>query len=50
MPHDYVASRLSDQIARMEARRFDLDRIIEDDEWAVEILAGGDRPEELRFR
>ncbi len=43
----YVASRLSEQIARMEARRFDLDRIIEDDEWAVEILAGTDRPDEL---
>lgn len=42
-----VASRQSEQIARMEARRFDLDRIIDDDEWAVEILAGSDRPDEL---
>ena len=43
----YVASRMSEQIARMEARRFDLDRIIEDDEWRVEILVGADRPDEL---
>jgi hypothetical protein len=43
----YVASRLSEQIARVEARRFDLDRIIEDDEWAVEILVDRDRPDEL---
>ena len=34
----YVASRTSEQIARLEARRFDLDRIIADDKWEVEVL------------
>ncbi|MFV0458503.1 MAG: ATP-binding protein [Actinomycetales bacterium] len=42
----YVASRMSEQRARIEVRRFDLDRIIETDEWVVEILTA-DRPEEL---
>ena len=43
----YVASRISPQRARIEARRFDLDRIIKDDKWEVELLAPGDRPQEL---
>jgi Histidine kinase-, DNA gyrase B-, and HSP90-like ATPase len=42
-----VASRTSEQIARMEARRFDLDRILKDDKWEVEILSPGERPDEL---
>lgn len=43
----YVASRTSEQIARLEVRRFDLDWIIENDRWAVEVLAGSDRPANL---
>jgi hypothetical protein len=43
----YVASRLSEQIARLEARRFDLDWIIENDRWEVEVLTASDRPPEL---
>ena len=43
----YVASRISEQIARLEARRFDLDRIIEEDRWEVEILTSAYRPPEL---
>jgi hypothetical protein len=42
-----LASRMSPNIARLEARRFDLDRIIKDDKWEVEILAGAERPAEL---
>lgn len=42
-----VASRTSEAIARMEARRFDLDRIVKDDRWEVEVLAPGERPDEL---
>lgn len=42
-----VASRTSEQIARIEARRFDLDRIHKDDRWEVEILASAERPKEL---
>jgi hypothetical protein len=34
-------------VARLEARRFDLDWIIEKDRWDVEILSAGDRPDEL---
>jgi hypothetical protein len=43
----YVASRQSEQIARLEVRRFDLDWILQNDRWEVEILAGSDRPSEL---
>lgn len=43
----YVASRLSEQIARMEARRFNLDWIIAEDRWEVEVLSSQARPEEL---
>jgi hypothetical protein len=43
----YVASRVSDAIARLEARRFDLDWIIEKDRWDVEILSPHDRPDAL---
>lgn len=43
----YVASRVSQQIARLEARRFDLDWIIETDRWEVEILSASERPDEL---
>ncbi|MGI8808928.1 MAG: ATP-binding protein [Acidimicrobiales bacterium] len=42
-----VASRTSEQIARIEARRFDLDRIHKDDRWEVEVLASAERPKEL---
>jgi hypothetical protein len=42
-----VASRTSDQIARIEARRFDLDRILKDDRWEVEVLGPRERTEEL---
>lgn len=42
-----VASRTSEQIARIEVRRFDLDRILRDDKWEVEILAPDERPGEL---
>jgi hypothetical protein len=42
-----VASRTSEQIARIEARRFDLDRIMKDDKWEVEVLGPRERPEEL---
>ncbi len=38
---------MSKQIARMEARRFDLDWIIENDRWEVEMLRRSDRPEKL---
>jgi hypothetical protein len=43
----YVASRMSEQIARLEVRRFDLDWIIKNDRWEVEVLSASDRPEEL---
>ena len=42
-----VASRTSEQIARIEARRFDLDRILKDDKWEVEVLGPRERAEEL---
>lgn len=42
-----VASRTSEQIARIEARQFDLDRIHKDDRWEVEVLAPSERPREL---
>ena len=42
-----VASRTNERVARIEARRFDLDRILTDDKWEVELLAAADRPEEL---
>ena len=42
-----VASRTSEQIARIEARRFDLDRIHKDDLWEVEVLSASERPKEL---
>lgn len=43
----WVASRVSPSSARIEARRFDLDRIIRDDSWAIEVIASGDRPGSL---
>jgi hypothetical protein len=45
--HIQVASRVSTQVARIEARRFDLDRIVKDDRWEVEILAPTDRSQDL---
>lgn len=42
-----VASRTSEQIARIEARRFDLDRILAENRWEVELLGASDRPSEL---
>lgn len=42
-----VASRMSQQGVRIEARRFDLDRIVKDDRWEVEVLATAERPDEL---
>ncbi|MDZ7578668.1 MAG: ATP-binding protein [Candidatus Nanopelagicales bacterium] len=42
-----VASRVSPNTARIDARSFDLDRIIRDDEWTIEIVAAAHRPSEL---
>lgn len=42
-----VASRIAPKVARIEARRFDLDRIISTDSWEIEVLSKGDRPTEL---
>lgn len=42
-----VASRSSEQNARIHARQFDLDRIVRDDKWEVEILGARERPAAL---
>lgn len=42
-----VASRIDDRRSELETRRFDLDRIIRDNRWEVEILSARDRPAEL---
>ena len=42
-----VASRGSDQNSKIHARQFDLDRIMRDDKWEVEILGVRERPAEL---
>lgn len=42
-----VASRTSTRVARVEARRFDLDRILKDDKWEVEVLSPKERPDHL---
>jgi hypothetical protein len=42
-----VASRTSKSVARIEARRLDLDYIDEHDEWDILIIAADDRPEML---
>jgi len=43
----WIASRVSPKAARLEARRFDLDRIIRDDKWAIEVIPAADRPTSL---
>jgi len=42
-----VASRMNPVQARIEARRFDLDRITRDDRWEIEIIPAAEREEEL---
>ncbi len=42
-----VASRISKRAARIEARRFSLNRILEEDRWEIENLPPSYRPDEL---
>lgn len=42
-----VASRVSTRTARIEARRFSLNRILEEDRWEIENLPAKYRPQEL---
>lgn len=42
-----VATRTSEKIARLEVRRFDLDRILSVNRWEVENLAADERSDEL---
>jgi hypothetical protein len=43
----WIASRVSPRTNRVEARRFDLDRIIRDDKWDIEIISANARPTSL---
>lgn len=43
----WVASRVNPKSFRVEARRFDLDRIIRDDTWEIEVIGASDRPSHL---
>jgi hypothetical protein len=43
----WIASRVSPKTNRVEARRFDLDRIIRGDKWDIEIISANARPTSL---